>query len=333
VDPRTGRQLLAGRGSLTDFASFEELYAAFREQYMRGARAAFHLDAVADTCLEEMVPDAFASALVSDCLARGLTIKEGGARYDIVSGLQSGISNVANALMAIKQLVYDEDKLTARELADALHNNFLGANGEIVRQRLLGAPKYGNDLEEVDSLAVRVYNDYLSEMVKYHNSRSGRGPVGGGYAGSSSNISANVPSGAKVGASADGRRAGEPIAEGMSPAHGTDTTGPTAVLRSVSKLPNIHMLAQLLNLRLSPSSLATDAGLRRLASLLRGLRNLKVWHVQFNTVDTATLRAAQRNPEEYRDLVVRVAGYSALFVTLDRATQDDIIQRTVHELE
>ncbi len=121
-----------------------------------------------------------------------------------------------------------------------------------MRQRLLGAPKYGNDLEEVDSLAVRVYDDYLDEMVKYHNSRYGRGPIGGGYAGSSSNISANVPMGAKVGATPDGRRAGEPIAEGMSPVHGTDTAGPTAVLRSISRLPNIRMLAQLLNLRLAP---------------------------------------------------------------------------------
>ncbi len=118
VDSRTGRQLLAGTGSLSEFATFEDLYAAFHGQYMRDARTAFHLDAVADTCLEEMVPDAFASALVDDCLARGLTIKEGGARYDIVSGLQSGITNVANALMALKQLVYDEGKLTAAELAE-----------------------------------------------------------------------------------------------------------------------------------------------------------------------------------------------------------------------
>jgi pyruvate formate-lyase/glycerol dehydratase family glycyl radical enzyme len=331
-DPRTGRQLLAGPGALPDLASFEDLYAAFYEQYMRCARTAFHLDAVADTCLEEMVPDAFASALVDDCLLRGLTIKEGGARYDIVSGLQSGIANVANALMALKRLVYEEGKLTSQEVAEALAKNFEGQKGEIVRRRLLDAPKYGNDQEEVDALAVRVYKDYLTEMTRYHNSRYGRGPIGGGYAGSSSNISANVPMGAKVGATPDGRRAGEPIAEGMSPVHGTDTSGPTAVMRSVARLPNIRMLAQLLNLRLSPGSLATDAGLQRLATLLRGFRNLKLWHVQFNTVDTETLRAAQQNPEQYRDLVVRVAGYSALFVTLDRATQDDIIQRTVHEL-
>jgi formate C-acetyltransferase len=279
-----------------------------------------------------MVPDAFCSALVDDCLPRGLTVKEGGARYDVVSGLQSGVTNVANALMALKTLVFEEQKLAASDVMAALAANFENEGGELVRQRLLRAPKYGNDNDEVDELAVRVMKDYQQEMVKYHNSRYGRGPIGGGYAGSTSNISANVPLGSKIGAPPDGRRAGEPIAEGISAVHGTDAAGPTAIMRSVSKLPTIQMLAQLLNLRLAPSTLADEAGLKQLVTLLKGFRNLKVWHVQFNTVDTETLLAAQKNPEQYRDLVVRVAGYSALFVSLDKATQDDIIRRTVHEL-
>jgi formate C-acetyltransferase len=308
VDPKTGIQLLPGRG---DLGAFESL---------------FHLDAVADISLEEMVPDAFCSALVDDCLGRGLTIKEGGAVYDVVSGLQSGVSNVANALMAVKQLVYEEKKLSPVEVMAALAADFENEGGEMVRQRLLRAPKFGNDVDEVDQLAIRVVNDYQGEMVKYHNSRHGRGPIGGGYAGSTSNISANVPLGSKIGATPDGRRGGEPIAEGVSAVHGTDSRGPTAVLHSVSRLPTIKMVAQLLNLRLSPTALADEAGLKRLVTLLKGFRNLK------NTVDTETLLAAQRNPEQYRDLVVRVAGYSALFVTLDKATQDDIIRRTVHEL-
>ncbi len=138
--------------------------------------------------------------------------------------------------------------------------------------------------------------------------------------------------GQPVCATPDGRRAGEPIAEGVSSFHGTDVRGPTAVMRSVTKLPTIKMLAQLLNLRLSPSTLTTDAGLWRLVHLLRGFQTLKGWHVQFNVVDSKTLLAAQENPDQYKDLMVRVAGYSALFVTLDKATQDDIIQRTEHEL-
>jgi pyruvate formate-lyase/glycerol dehydratase family glycyl radical enzyme len=332
VDPRSGLRLLPGRGNLVVFQSFEELYQAFHAQYMFYARTSFHLDAVADICLEEMVPDAFCSALVDDCLRRGLTVKEGGAVYDVISGLQSGVTNVANALMALKQLVFEEKKLTAPQIMAALAADFENEGGEVVRQRLLHAPKYGNDMDQVDDLAARVMADYQQEMVKYHTSRYGRGPIGGGYAGSTSNISSNVPLGSKVGATPDGRKAGEPIAEGVSAVHGTDSGGPTALLRSVSKLPTVKMLAQLLNIRLSPATLATEAGLKRLVALLKGFRNLKLWHVQFNTVDTATLLAAQKDPERYRDLVVRVAGYSALFVTLDKATQDDIIRRTVHDL-
>ena len=332
VDPRTGQQLLPGTGDLAAFSLFEELYQAFQEQFMFYARTSFHLDAIADVCLEEMAPDAFCSALVDDCLKRGLTIKEGGARHDVVSGLQSGVVNTANALMALKQLVFEERKLTAKELMETLAADFDNEGGEAIRQRLLHAPKFGNDIDEVDELTARVMHDYQREMVKYHNSRYGRGPIGGGYAGSTSNISANVPLGAKIGATPDGRRCGEPIAEGVSPVHGTDTAGPTAVMRSVSKLPTIKMVAQLLNIRLSSTALASQSGLKRLVTLLKGFRNLKVWHVQFNTVGTETLLAAQADPEQYRDLVVRVAGYSALFVTLDQATQDDIIRRTVHEL-
>ncbi len=331
-DPNTGLQLLPSEKTLISFSDFEDLYQAFYQQYMFYIRASFHLDAIADTCLEELVPDAFCSALVGDCLQRGLTIKEGGAKYDVVSGLQSGVSNVANALMALKQLVFEDRILSAAQVVDALAGSFEGTDGEVIRQRLLHAPKYGNDIDEVDTLAARVMYDYQQEMVKYHNTRFGRGPIGGGYAGSTSNISANVPLGSKIGATPDGRRAGEPIAEGVSAVHGTDVAGPTAILQSVRKLPTIKMLAQLLNIRLSPHTLADEAGLQKLVTLMKGFRNLKVWHVQFNTVDTDTLLDAQRYPEQYRDLVVRVAGYSALFVTLDKATQDDIIHRTVHEL-
>jgi formate C-acetyltransferase len=234
--------------------------------------------------------------------------------------------------MAIEKAIFEDKSLSAEQLSEALCSNFESPGGEAVRQRLLHAPKFGNDVERVDSYAVRVMNEYLAEAAHYRNTRYGRGPIGGGYAGSTSNISANVPLGSRVGATPDGRRAGEPINEGVSPVHGTDTGGPTKVLRSVTRLPAIKNLAQLLNLRLDPTALATDEGLHRLVALLKGFRNLKAWHVQFNTVDTETLREAQEHPEEYRDLVVRVAGYSALFVTLDKATQDDIIRRTVHEL-
>jgi pyruvate formate-lyase/glycerol dehydratase family glycyl radical enzyme len=318
---------------LTEFDSVEALYEAYRERLRHFTRVSIAMDTLADTCLEELVPDAFCSALVDDCIPRGRTIKEGGAVYDIISGLQSGVSNVANALMALKTTVFEERTLSAQQVVDALAADFKNSGGESVRQRLLHAPKFGNDDDQVDRYAVRVMNDYLSEAAKYRNTRFGRGPIGGGYAGSTSNISANVPLGASVGATPDGRFAGEPISEGISPVHGTDTGGPTKVLRSATKLPTIKNLAQLLNLRLAPATLASDEGLRRLVMLIKGFRNLKAWHVQFNTVDTEALLEAQKHPEQYRDLVVRVAGYSALFVSLDKATQDDIIRRTVHELQ
>ena len=331
-DPATGTQLLPGHGDLTAFDSMESLYAAYREQLRYYTRISIQADTVADLCLEEMAPDAFCSALVDDCIGRGKTIKEGGALYDIVSGLQSGATNVADAFMALKTRVFDEKVLTAAQVKEALVADFQNPGGELVRQRLLHAPKYGNDIAEVDGIAARVLNDYLDEANHYHNTRHGCGPIGGGYAGSTSNISANVPLGASVGATPDGRRAGEPIAEGVSPVHGCDTGGPTKVLRSLSRLPTIKSIAQLLNLRLSPGSLESEEGLNRLVALLKGFRNLKLWHVQFNTVSTEALLDAQKHPEKYRDLVVRVAGYSALFVTLDRATQDDIIRRTSYDL-
>ena len=288
--------------------------------------------AVGDLALEEMAPDAFCSALVDDCIHRRKTIKEGGAVYDVVSGLQSGVANVANALMAVKHTLFDEHTLTVEQIQTALSSNYDGIQGEKVRQILLSAPKYGNDVDEVDNIATRVLNDYLEIVKPYRNTRYGRGPVGCNYAGSTSNISSNVPLGQPVCATPDGRKAGEAIAEGVSNFHGTDTRGPTAVMRSVTKLPTIKMLAQLLNIRLSPSTLSTDAGLWQLVHLLRGFQTLKGWHVQFNVVDSKTLLAAQLNPEDYKDLIVRVAGYSALFVTLDKATQDDIIQRTEYVL-
>lgn len=332
VDPNTGVRLHPGRGSLADFGSFEALYAAFHDQLVYYTRSSVLFDAYGDLALEALAPDAFCSALVDDCIDRAKTIKEGGSHYDVISGLQSGIANVANALMALQRKVYEEKTLAAPQVAAALQTDFAGVEGEWVRQMLLSAPKYGNDLDEVDALAQRVLLDYLEIVRPYRTTRAGRGPIGCCYAGSTSNISANVPLGHSVCATPDGRHAGEPIAEGVSNFHGTDTRGPTAVMRSVTKLPTIKMLAQLLNLRLSPATLSTEEGLWRLVHLLRGFQKLKGWHVQFNVVDSKTLKAAQDRPDEYKDLVVRVAGYSALFVTLDKATQDDIILRSEYEL-
>jgi len=314
--------------------SFEEFYGEFKKQLQFYTQCHVLMDAAADYSLEELVPDAFCSALVDDCLSRGKTIKEGGAVYDVISGLFSGLANVTNSLANIKELVYQRKIIDWEKLLEVLNNNFEGYERQIVRKMLLEeVPKYGNDVDEVDRLACRVLGDYLEEIKNYKNTRYGRGPVGGNYAGSTSNISSNVPLGEAVGATPDGRKAYEPIAEGVSPFYGTEKKGPTAVLKSVSKLQTVKMIAQLLNLKFTPSILDSDDGISKLVNLIIAFfRDLKGWHVQFNVVDAKTLREAQKKPEQYRDLIVRVAGYSALFVALDPKTQEDIIRRTEHAL-
>lgn len=292
------------------------------------------MDLGADTALEEMVPDAFCSTLVDDCLLRGKSIKEGGAVYDVISGPFSGLANVANSLVTIRKLIYEDKTISWKNLLYALQDNFESLpNQALLRKITEELPKYGNDDDYADKLAYRVLEDYLNEIKKYKNTRYNRGPIGSNYCGSTSNISANVPSGRVIGATPDGRKATEPIAEGVSPFYSTERRGPTAVLKSVSKLPTIKMIAQLLNLKFTPSVLAAEDGRKRLVDLIVAFfRDLKGWHVQFNVVDVATLKEAQKNPEKYRDLIVRVAGYSALFIALDARTQEDIIRRTEHLL-
>lgn len=314
--------------------TFEEFYGEFKKQLSFYTQCEVLMDAGADTALEELVPDAFCSALVEDCLGRGKSIKEGGAVYDVISGPFSGLANAANSMASIKKLIYEEKSISWEELLSALRDNFESFSGQMLRKKILEeVPKYGNDDDYVDEIARRILEDYLEELRQYRNTRYGRGPIGGNYCGSTSNISANVPLGMAVGATPDGRKACEPIAEGVSPFYGTEKKGPTGVLKSVSKLPTVKMIAQLLNLKFTPSVLSNDEGLRRLVDLIvTFFRDLKGWHVQFNVVDAKTLREAQKNPEKYRDLIVRVAGYSALFIALDPRTQEDIIRRTEHSL-
>ncbi len=330
-DPGSGICLLPGPEP-EECGDFEAFYSAFRRQLRYYTDCHVVFDSVADTALEEMVPDALCSVLVNDCLERGKSIKEGGARYDVVSGLFSGLSNLTNALFNIKELIYKRGVLDWATLQEALRRDFAGERFGSVQILLLDeVPKYGNDVDEVDFLARRILCEHLDDIAHYRNTRFGRGPVGGGYCGSTSNISGNVPLGKAVGATPDGRRSGEPIAEGASPYYRTEKNGPTAVMKSVAKLPTIKMIAQLLNLKLSPQIVSTDEGFQSLMDMIiTFFRDLKGWHVQFNVIDAATLREAQEHPEKHSDLIVRVAGYSALFVSLDPATQEDIISRTEH---
>ncbi len=335
VDTMSGRTFCSGTGNFEEFTCFDDMMKAWKHQIKFYTKAAVEIDAAADIALEELVPDILCSAFVDDCITRGKTIKEGGSVYDFISGLQVGIANLGNSMAAIKKLVFEDGKISKSVLMENLRNNFEGPEGEKVRQILLNhAPKYGNDDDYVDKLLADAYNCFIEELPKYHTTRYGRGPVGCAYYAGTSSISANVPSGAVVPATPDGRKAFTPVAEGCSPTSGTDVLGPTAVFRSVSKLPTDKITGGvLLNQKLSPSALSNDMQKQKLISIIGTFFSvLHGWHVQYNIVSRETLLAAKKNPENYRDLIVRVAGYSAFFTTLSPDTQDDIIARTEQTL-
>ncbi len=334
-DSQSGKTFQKGTGNFKDFNSYEELFKAWQQQIHYYTRKTVEIDTAVDTALEEHVPDILCSAFVDSCISRGKTIKEGGSKYDFISGLQVGIANLGNALAAIKKLVYDEKKIGREELLEALEGNFEGKEGEKIRQLLLNfAPKYGNDDDYVDLLLKDAYMEFINELENYHTTRYNRGPIGCKYYAGTSSISANVPSGAVVPATPDGRKAFTPVAEGSSPSSGTDLLGPTAVFKSVAKLPTDKIMGGvLLNQKLSPAAIEKEADKHKLISVIRTFfADLKGWHVQYNIVSRETLLAAKKDPEKYRDLVVRIAGYSAFFTTLSPDTQDDIIARTEHTL-
>ncbi|EGT4353679.1 formate C-acetyltransferase/glycerol dehydratase family glycyl radical enzyme [Cronobacter sakazakii] len=336
-DATTGKVFLPQEKVLSagNFSHFSEVMDAWDNQIRYYTRKSIEIECVVDTVLEENAHDILCSALVDDCIERGKSIKQGGAKYDWVSGLQVGIANLGNSLAAVRRLVFEQGVVTQPQLAQALNNDFEGLTGEQLRQRLINsAPKYGNDDDDVDLLLARAYQTYINELKHYHNTRFGRGPIGGTYYAGTSSISANVPFGAATMATPDGRKARTPLAEGASPASGTDRLGPTAVINSVGKLPVAKILGGvLLNQKLNPSTLDNLRDRQKLMQMLRTFFEVhKGWHVQYNIVSRETLLDAKAHPDKYRDLVVRVAGYSAFFTALSPDAQDDIIARTEHTL-
>lgn len=332
-DVVSGEIFFPGSGDLAQFDSFEQVMVAWKEQVAQYARAGIAIDAAIDVVLEEEAPDILCSTFVDDCIDRGKTIHEGGSKYDFVSGLQVGIANLGNSLAAIKKLVFDEGVVTGAELKQHLENDFEGPAGEALRRRILNdVPKFGNDDDYVDELTRVGYMAYIEELDNFRTIRDGRGPIGCRYFAGTSSISGNVPAGSIVPATPDGRKAWTPLAEGSSPSGGTDVNGPTAVFASIAKLPTDKITGGvLLNQKIAPAILDEPGNLKKLAAMLRGFfAGLKGWHVQYNVIDRQTLLDAQAHPEEHRDLVVRVAGYSAFFTVLSPDTQNDIIARTEH---
>ena len=331
VDMTTGKRFVSECGYFTEMQSYEQLVQAWDKVVRELTRMSVIVENAIDLASERDVPDILCSTLTEDCIGRGKTIKEGGAVYDFISGLQVGIANMADSLAAIKKLVFDEQKITKQQLWEALVDNFESEESQRIQTMLIeDAPKYGNDDDEVDQLVVEAYESYIDEMKKYPNTRCGRGPIGGiRYAGTSS-ISANVGQGSGTMATPDGRKAHTPLAEGCSPSHSQDKHGPTAVFKTVSKLPTHEITGGvLLNQKVTPQMLASEENKQKLKMMIRTFFNrLKGYHVQYNVVSKETLIDAQIHPEKHKDLIVRVAGYSAFFNILSKATQDDIIGRT-----
>ena len=361
-----GVQIGPMTGNVIEMKNFEEFYQAYKIQMEYMIQLLVNANNAIDVAHAERCPLPFLSSMIDDCIKRGKTVQEGGAVYNFTGPQGFGIANMADSLYAIKKLVFEEQKVTLQEYKQVLTTNYgkglsaddikemtinivnemdkLGeqqiatilktvlatletpevkAEGERVFKLIEALPKFGNDIEEVDLLARDVAYTYTKPLEKYKN------PRGGIFQAGLYPVSANVPLGVQTGATPDGRLAHTPIADGVSPSAGKDVNGPTAAANSVSKLD--HYIASngtLFNQKFHPSALSGRNGLENFVGLVRSYFDQKGSHMQFNVVSRETLLEAQRNPEDYKHLVVRVAGYSALFTSLSRSLQDDIIKRT-----
>lgn len=365
-----GVQVGPQTGNVEDMKTFEEFYHAYKVQMDYAIKLLVNADNAIDMAHAERCPLPFLSSLVDDCMKRGKTVQEGGAIYNFTGPQGFGVANMADSLYAVKQLVYEEKKVTMKELKAALLTNYgkglnaediaavtanvakemtasgqtvgeaeiaailktvvaasesseAKANGERLQKLIDEVPKFGNDIPEVDAFARDVAYTYTRPLQNYRN------PRGGIFQAGLYPVSANVPLGAQTGATPDGRLAHMPVADGVSPSAGKDVNGPTAAANSVSKLD--HYIASngtLFNQKFHPSALSGRTGLDNFVGLIRSYFDQKGSHMQFNVVSRETLLDAQKHPEQYKHLVVRVAGYSALFTTLSKSLQDDIIRRT-----
>lgn len=307
------------------FETFEQFRDAYYVQLSYLIKQAVIATVIAQHVHAELAPRPFLSTLVDGCMAKGTDLSRGGAYYNVGPVLTGiGVADTANSFAVIEKLVFKDRAITLPELCDALDHNWQGYDE--IRSMVLRCPKYGNDDDHVDRFAVEVTNFYHHETRKYRD-WCGQ-PFNSAFMG----ISNYLPAGAVVGATPDGRFAGTPLTEGCSPHAGTDVTSPTAAMKSVAKINHeSHSGGTLLNIKFSPDALKTDKDLGNLAAMIRGYFELGAFHVQFNVISPETLRQAQENPENYQDLLVRVAGYSTRFVTLSKEVQDAIIARTTYE--
>jgi formate C-acetyltransferase len=322
-DPRTGRRLGPHTGTVGSFETFEDVFGAFEMQLRHFVDLKIRGNQVIARMYAREMPAPFLSVLIDDCIANGRDYNAGGARYNNRFIQAVGIGTITDSLAAIRRLVFEDGILSLAELLSAMEDDYAGH--EALRQRLLHrTPKYGNDDEAADDIMRRVFEATFDCI-------DGRPTaIGGAHRLEMLPTTSHVYFGSVTGATADGRRAGLPLSEGISPVQGADRKGPTAVFRSAAKMDHIRTGGTLLNMKFTPSLIEGDEGIERMRHLVRGYFGMDGHHVQFNVVDADTLRQAQRDPDSHRDLIVRVAGYSDYFCDLSEALQKEIIERTGH---
>lgn len=324
IDQRTGRRIGIETGDTREFTSYEELFEAFKKQLHHFVDIKIRGNNVIEKLYMDYMPSPFLSITVSDCIEKGKDYNSGGARYNSMYIQGVGIGSITDSLSAIKQHVFEKRTLAMDKLLDGLYRNFEGYEG--MRGMLLNnTPKYGNDNDDADDIMKEVFDAYYSEV-------NGRKSVKGGtYRIDMLPTTCHVYFGSVTGATPDGRLAYQPLSEGISPVQGADRLGPTAAIKSASKMDHLRTGGTLLNQKFTPKLLEGQEGIDNLSHLVRAYFKLDGHHIQFNVVSARTLRDAQKNPENYKDLIVRVAGYSDYFCDLTKALQDEIISRSEHE--
>ncbi len=326
VDMLTGEKTGLDLGNLTTYKTFEELESAYAKQIDYFSDYMVECVTQVEKMHEKLLPTPFLSGVIDDCMERGLDVTQGGAHYNFAGVQAIQVANLADSLAAIKKMVYDEKRVSAEELLHALQTDY--KDHELLRAMLINkVPKYGNDVSWVDELGVKWVN-YFAERLKLY--RNGRGGI---YQMGLYTVSAHVPMGQNVGASADGRHAKDPLADGgVSAMYGRDHEGPTALLQSVAKLPFVKAgNGTLLNMKFLPKFFESHDGIEKFTRMLRAVSELGIIHIQFNVLNEKDLRAAQKTPELYKSMTVRVAGYTAYFTELAPDLQDEIIARTTYE--
>ena len=324
VDPRTGQQLGPSTGDPRSFQSLDDLFAAWQQQVNHFVDIKHQGNQIIERLYATRAQAPFLSLIIDDCIARGRDYNDGGARYNTSYIQGVGIGSLTDSFSALKHQVFEGD-LSMAEMVEAIHTDF--EDREPLRQRLVNkTPRYGNDDDRADDLMVSCFETFFDAVDGRPNTR------GGTYHIDMLPTTCHVYFGSVIGALPDGRQAGAPLSEGISPVQGADRQGPTAVLKSAAKMDHLRTGGTLLNMKFTPQLLEGETGIKMLASLVRGYFGMDTHHVQFNVVSAETLREAQADPANHRDLIVRVAGYSDYFCDISRELQNEIIERTEHDI-